>query len=186
MSSPEPMPNAFGQSLEQLRLLKYRSEFKMREAPAPARLAPFGYAQTVDISLGDDTVGSGRLVILHDPAGQPSWEGTTRIIAFVEADVDLEVAADPLLTEVGWSWLLEALEGAGAHAEAVGGTVTQTTSRSFGVMDEREPEGRLQIRASWTPKDADDLGAHARAWALLTASACGLPPTSNDLASRRN
>lgn len=181
-SRPTP-PAAFAASLESLRRVQYRAEFTVREAPAPARLAPFGYAQTVDVEIGDDLVGSGRLVILHDPAGQPTWEGTTRVIAYIDADVDLEVAADPVLPEVGWAWLNEALTESDASADALGGTVTQVFSRSFGVMESREPEGRLQVRASWTPVDPTELIPHARAWALLTASACGLTPSSDGVTS---
>lgn len=181
-SRPTP-PAAFAASLESLRRVQYRAEFTVREAPAPARLAPFGYAQTVDVEIGDDLVGSGRLVILHDPAGQPTWEGTTRVIAYIDADVDLEVAADPVLPEVGWAWLSEALTESDASADALGGTVTQVFSRSFGVMESREPEGRLQVRASWTPVDPTELIPHARAWALLTASACGLTPSSDGVTS---
>ena len=171
-------PAAFAAGLESLRRLQYRAEFTVREAPAPARLAPFGYAQTVDVEIGEDLIGSGRLVVLHDPAGQPTWEGTTRVIAYIDADVDLEVAADPVLPEVGWAWLNEALTESNADAQALGGTVTQVFSRSFGVMESREPEGRLQVRASWTPTDPSQLIPHARAWALLTASACGLTTNS--------
>ena len=177
------MPSDFGDALEVLRRLQYRPEFVVQEAPAPARLAPFAFAQTVDVELGDDIVASGRLVVLHDPAGQPSWQGRTRVIAYIDADVELEVAADPVLPEVGWSWLREGLDNAEADADALGGTVTQVFSRSFGVMDTREPEGRLQVRASWTPADPVALVPHVPAWALLTASACGLTPTSDGVAN---
>ena len=176
------MPAPFARSLEDIRHLQYRSEFIVREAPAPARLAPFGYAQTLDVELQDVSVGSGRLVILHDPIGQASWQGTTRVVAYIDADVDLEVAADPMLSEVGWAWLAESLEESEASAEALGGTVTAVASRSFGVMDDRLPEGHLQIRASWTPTN-EDLAAHARAWALLASSACGLAPTATVVSS---
>ncbi len=180
---PAPLPAEFSRGLGELRRLQYRVEFIVREAPAPTRLAPFGFAQTVDVDLNGTLAGSGRLVILHDPAGQPSWEGNTRAIAYVDADVDLEVAADPMLPEVGWSWLIEALDEARADSCALGGTVTQEASRSFGVMDDRLPEGRLQVRASWTPSDPGDLVPHARAWALLMASACGLAPASDGVSS---
>jgi len=177
-----PQSGPFARECELLRRMLYRGEFEVTEAPAPVRLAPQAFAQTVDIDLGDVAVGSGRLVILYDPAGQPSWQGTTRVIAYIDADVDLEVAADPVLPEVGWDWLVEALEEANATADALGGTVTQINSRSFGVMDEREPEGRLQVRASWTPKEMD-LVPHATAWALLAASACGLAPTATGIST---
>ncbi len=177
------MPRDFGDALEVVRRLQYRPEFVVREAPAPARLAPFGFAQTVDVELGEDIVASGRLVLLHDPAGQPSWQGQTRVIAYLDADVDLEVAADPVLPEVGWAWLNEGLEEANAPVGALGGTVTQVFSRSFGVMDSREPEGRLQVRASWTPTDPVDLVPHVHAWALLASSACGLSPSSDGVSN---
>lgn len=166
-----------------MRALQYRDEFSVVEAPAPARLAPFGYAQTVDIDLDGEPIGSGRLVILHDPVGQPAWEGAIRIVAYVDADVDLAVAADPMLPEVGWSWLLEAFEECDLVAHALGGTVTQVGSRSFGVLDDRDAEGRLQVRASWTAAEGDSLAAHARVWALLAASACGLDPAATGSSS---
>lgn len=175
----DAIPSTFAEQLEALRHLQYRSEFTVKEAPAPKRLAPFGYAQNVEVDSAGLEVGSGRLVILHDPAGQPSWLGTTRVVAYIDADVDMEVAADPMLPEVGWSWLSEALEDADATCEALGGTVTAVASRSFGVMSDRHPEGHVQIRASWTPTKGADLRAHARAWALLTSAACGLPPSSD-------
>lgn len=183
-SAPNPPPG-FARALEAVRQLTYRAEFLVREAPAPARLAPFGFAQTVEVEHGPDrdVIATGRLVILHDPVGQASWEGTTRVVAYVDADVELEVAADPVLTDVGWAWLNEALDDSEADAHALGGTVTQVSSRSYGVMDTRPAEGRIQVRASWTPSDPDDLAAHARAWALLTASACGLSPASPGVAS---
>lgn len=181
------IPNEFAASLDVLRRLQYRSEFTVTEAPAPSRLAPFGYAQTVDVEFDGHLVGNGRLVILHDPAGQPSWEGTIRVVSYVDADVDLEVASDPMLTDVGWSWLAESLAEAEAPATALGGTVTQVFSQSFGVMSSRAPEGRLQVRSSWTPTQTEDLVPHVRAWALLTAAACGLAPASDGVArlSRR-
>ena len=32
------------------------------------------------------------------------------MIAYVRAELDPEIAADPLIGQVGWSWLTEALE----------------------------------------------------------------------------
>ena len=39
---------------------------------------------------------------------------------------DAEMATDPFLPEVGWSWLTDALDHHGAHYKAAAGTVTQT------------------------------------------------------------
>ena len=80
------------------------------------------------IELGCDAVeldvrrtADGRLVVLHDPDGQDVWDGDTRCVAFVQADVDLDIASDPMLPGVGWSWLMEALDVAGAEYAAAGG-----------------------------------------------------------------
>jgi len=169
----------FDAALNRVLSLSYRPELTVSRSPGPTRLAPHSFALTGEANLGDTQIATARLVVLHDPAGQESWQGTIRVVAYVDADVDLEVAADPLLPEVGWSWLREALDENGAAAAAVGGTVTQVASRSFGVMEHREPEGRLQVRASWTPLAMDDLPRHASAWARLIALASGLPESSD-------
>lgn len=182
---PSPGARRFELALGQVRAMSYRDEFTITETPGPARLAPHSFALSADVQLQHHAIGSGRLVILFDPAGQPTWEGTLRAVAYVDADVDLEIAADPMLPDVGWSWLTEALEQAGAEALAVGGTVTQVASRSFGVMGHRDPEGRLQVRVSWTPLELADLPAHVRAWATLMALACGLPLEGDVAALRR-
>ena len=49
-------------------------------------------------------------MLLYDPAGQDGWTGTFRVVVQVHADVEEEMAADPLLGEVGWSWLTDALD----------------------------------------------------------------------------
>ena len=54
-------------------------------------------------------VATGRLVLLHDPAGQDAWDGTLRLVTYVTAELEPELASDPLLPAVGWSWLTDAL-----------------------------------------------------------------------------
>lgn len=154
--------------------MAHRNELLIESAPAPGRLAPHAAAFTAEVLIGDDEIASGRIVILHDPAGQEAWEGTTRLVAYAEADVEPELAADPLLPEVGWSWLIEAIERVGANCRALGGTVTRVGSLSYGVMSDREPEGRVQIRASWTAEEVSELPAHVQAWTDALCAAAGL------------
>ena len=85
------------------------------------------------------------------------------------------MAADPVLTAVTWSWLEESLDDRGANWSAASGTVTRTSSESFGALDERPPVGEVELRASWTPLDSQ-LGAHLRAWGDVLARLGGLPP----------
>jgi hypothetical protein len=132
------------------------------------------------VTRGGEQVASGRFVVLHDPAGQDGWRGDTRIVAFVSADVEPEMAADPALAAVGWSWLTESLATRGARHTAEGGTVTRTVSCRFGSMQDPAEESEVEIRASWTalpgPDGVLDLGEHLRAWCDLLCATAGLPP----------
>ncbi|MCU0282475.1 MAG: DUF3000 domain-containing protein [Candidatus Nanopelagicales bacterium] len=165
----------FRVALSSLRDLRLRPEIQVEEAPAPQRLAPYAIALSAEVVVDDDELGTGRLVVLHDPQGQEAWDGTFRVVAFVKATLEPEMAADPMLAEVGWSWLLEALDAHGAQYGAISGTVTRVTSASFGGLADRPLEGQIEIRVSWTPYEAD-LAAHALAWADVLAQAAGLMP----------
>ncbi|GAC1440944.1 MAG: hypothetical protein NVSMB55_07400 [Mycobacteriales bacterium] len=157
-----------------------RPGVSLREVPAPRKLAPYSVAVSADVSRGDDEVASGRFVVLHDPAGQDGWKGDTRIVAFVSADVEAEMGADPALAAVGWQWLTESLRERGALHTAAGGTVTRTLSSRFGSLEEPEETSEVEIRASWTAlPQADgliDLGQHLGAWCDLLCATAGLPP----------
>ncbi len=165
----------FRTALTSLREVRMRPEIQLEEAPAPQRLAPFALALTADVVVDDEDLGNGRLVVLHDPEGQEAWGGTFRVVAFIKATLETEMAADPMLAEVGWSWLMEALETHGATFSNISGTVTRVTSESFGGLADRPLEGQIEVRASWTPQDAD-LAPHALAWAEVLGQAAGLMP----------
>ena len=156
----------------------WRPELVVEEMPAPQRIAPFAVAVTADVVVSGEDVGSGRLVLLHDPAGNTAWEGTFRCVTFARADVDPEMVTDPLLAQVGWSWLLDALGAHGADFGAPSGTVTSVASESFGGMAEHDPRAEVEVRASWTPllDEGDGLAAHLAAWAELLCTTAGLPP----------
>ncbi|NHC13893.1 DUF3000 domain-containing protein [Motilibacter deserti] len=174
-----------------LRDVRVRPEVELEETAGPQRLAPFSAALTADVLVDGEEAATGRLVLLHDPAGHEAWQGTTRLVAYVRAELELEMAADPLLPRVGWAWLEEALEANGARAANLSGTVTRVTSEGFGAMAERAT-AQLELRASWTPADIDlghtlrtgpdssspdhPLHAHVSAFAQLCASSAGLPP----------
>ena len=99
-----------------------------------------------------DEVATGRLILLHDPAGHEAWDGTLRLVTYVTAELEAELAADPLLPGVGWSWLTDALDDARRRAtRRSAGTVTQTLSTRFGDLAGPPTAADLEIRASWTP-----------------------------------
>ncbi|MBG6137996.1 DUF3000 domain-containing protein [Longispora fulva] len=169
-------PDPFRRAVEGLRSVHPRAEILLEEITAPKRLAPYAFALGATVLRHDDEVATGRLVLLHDPAGHEAWEGTLRLVTYVTADVEPEIAADQMLPEVSWSWLIDALSAAGAGHRAAGGTVTQTLSTRFGGLAGEPAAADVELRASWTPLDPDELGAHLEAWCVLLASTAGLPP----------
>lgn len=181
---PSGQPEVFRRAVEGLYAVVQQAQrpgaLTVHEVPAPRRLAPHAVAFAAEVIRNGDDIGSGRFVVLHDPAGQDGWRGHTRVVAFVSADVESEMATDPALAEVGWSWLQDALEAHAAAHTAAGGTVTRTASLTFGLVEEPQETNELEIRASWSPLPAEDgsldLAVHLQAWCDLLCSTAGLPP----------
>jgi hypothetical protein len=168
-------PEIFRRAVVSLNAVQPRPEIRFEPIPAPQRLAPWTYAWGLELPGTGHASATGRLVLLHDPAGQEAWEGTLRLVGFVRAELDAEFAGDPLLPAVGWSWLADALSGFGAEHTALGGTVTQTSSARFGTLTGPERADDIELRASWTPMGGN-LAAHGEAFCELMAAAVGLPP----------
>lgn len=179
------IPGEFEAALLSLRGHRLRPEFSLTEIPAPTRIAPYAAALSGDVTAPqnpDELLGSGRFVVLFDPAGQPAWEGRLRIIVHAQAHLEPELGADPLLGEVGWAWLTDALAEEQADYHALSGTVTRALSETFGGLELRYGNVDIEIRASWSP-DSPDLAPHLRAWALMTCQAAGLPPDSENVST---
>ena len=169
-----------------------RSEIELGPIRPPQRLAPFSYALGAEVRRpegeivpeGSEGDAFGRLILLHDPDGAEAWDGTMRLVAFVQADLDPAEAVDPLLPEVAWSWLVEALESRAEHVTALGGTVTATTSVRYGDISGPPRAHQLEMRASWTAT-TPALSIHVEAFCEVLEHAAGLPPTGvTDLSSR--
>lgn len=168
----------FTAALEALRHVRLRPEVRITEVPAPQRIAPYAVALTADVlgSAGDDEeLASGRFVLLHDPSAPEPWGGEWRAVTFARAELEPELAADPLLGEVGWTWLVDALAGRGVEATAEAGTVTRVVSQSFAGLSDRPASVEMEVRASWTPI-GPDAGTHLLAWSDLLCTIAGLPP----------
>ena len=167
----------FTKAVEALREVRLRSEVRLTEVPAPSRIAPYAVALTAEV-VGDARteaeLASGRFVLLHDPECPDPWDGAWRIVTFARAELEAEVATDPLIGEVGWAWLIDCLALHGVHFHAEAGTVTRVVSESFGGLADREESVDLEIRASWSP--SDDPGRHLLAWSDLLCTIAGLPP----------
>jgi hypothetical protein len=175
------LPRPFRDAVAQLRAARLRPEIICEEMPAPQRIAPFSAALAADVVVDGDEVGTGRLVVLHDPAGNDTWGGTFRCVAYARAELTADFAADPVLADVAWTWLVEALEANDADHVAPSGTVTRVITESFGQMSDDGASAQLEVRASWTP--LGDLGVHVRAWGDLLAASVGLEPVPEGVAT---
>ncbi|MQA83608.1 MAG: DUF3000 family protein [Streptosporangiales bacterium] len=176
------VPEPFRRALDGLHAARVRSDIALKETPAPQRLAPHTAALAAVVRSGETELAMGRLILLYDPEGQPGWEGTFRIVTYVRADLEPEIAGDPLLPPVGWSWLTEALDAHGATYLAPSGTVTRVASESFGNMADEPATSEVELRASWTPT-GDDLKSHVEAWCDVLSLAAGLPPAPPGVAA---
>ena len=166
-----------------------RPEISFDGEPPPRRLAPQAAAVAATVEVAGNEIGWGRFVLLYDPAGQDGWAGPFRVIGYVRAELEPEIAADPLVGQVGWSWLIEALEARSAGYAAPSGTVTRVVTEGFGTKQEEPVATEFEMRASWSPTTAGDddfeLGRHLAAWADTLCVASGLPPLPAGVAQLR-
>jgi hypothetical protein len=159
-----------------------RDDLELEDWPAPKKLAPRAFALAATAYRDGEEAGTGKLMLLYDPDGRDGWTGTFRVVCHVQADVDEEMAADPLLGEVGWSWLTDALD---LHAPGYGapsGTVTRVITEGYGSKSDEPLSTGFELRASWCPADGetgssltDELSGAVVAWCDLLAAAAGLP-----------
>ena len=189
--------------LDQLR--RARCEVDFDSQPPPRKLAPYaaaigatvhepgpgrgpGSARSAVAHDADTEIGWGSFVLLFDPAGQAGWAGPFRMIAYVRADLEPEIAADPLIGQVGWSWLTEALDARTTGYRQVSGTVTRVVTEGFGAKQDQPVATGFELRASWSPGEPGpegpaarhrappDFGGHLAAWCDALCAASGLPP----------
>jgi len=173
------IPDAFARAVDGVRSAVLRPEVVVEEVPAPTRLAPSALALSGEVyptrSLDEEPTATGRFVLLHDPSAPEPWEGVWRVVTYAKAAMEPELGHDPMLGQVGWSWLTEALESHGLAFAAEAGAVTCVLSESFGALSDRDQTVEMEIRASWTPLE-DGIAEHFRAWGDLLCTIAGLPP----------
>ncbi len=185
-------PAQFQAAVAAMNAVEVRPEIELGPIRPPQRLAPFSYALGAEVRhpetalVPEQSEGDafGRLILLHDPDGAEAWDGTMRLVAYIQADLDASEAVDPLLPEVAWSWLVDALKARAGQATALGGTVTATTSVRYGDIAGPARAHQLELRASWTAM-TPELGVHVGAFCEVLEHAAGLPPVGvTDLGSR--
>ena len=176
--APTP-PAEFSAALDSVRAAVHRAELAVSEIPAPGTLAPWSFALAADVTPArhgnDSELGTGRFVLLYDPDAPEAWNGMFRVICYAQAPLEMEMGVDPFLTDVAWSWLVDALDNRGAGYSNASGTATKILSTGFGELAAQGDGAQIELRASWTP-DGPDLAAHVEGWGELLCMLAGLPP----------
>lgn len=181
---PPAAPSSFEHAAEAVRGIEFRDDLTVREIPAPQGLAPSSLAIAGDVRSSPEDAespyGTGRLVLLHDPDEPSPWNGPWRIVCFAQAPLEPEIGVDPLLADVAWTWLTDALHSRNAGFHSASGTATKTLSKGFGTLASEGDGAQIELRASWSPEG--DIAPHVEAWAELVCMLAGLPPGSEGIA----
>jgi Protein of unknown function (DUF3000) len=174
------VPDVFSSAVAALEAAHTRPELTITEIPAPGSLAPFSVALAADVTPArhgvDSPLGTGRFILLYDPAAPEAWGGEFRVVCFAQAPLETEIGVDPFLADVAWSWLVDALATRGAKYIGASGTATKILSTGFGELESQSDGALIELRASWTPTD-HEIGAHVEGWSELLCMLAGLPPT---------
>ena len=187
---PPAAPESFEVAAEQVRATTFRDDLTVREIPAPSGVASEAIALAGDVRPEEDAIdspfGTGRFILLHDPDEPSAWGSQWRIVCFAQAPLEHDIGVDPMLADVAWSWLTDALASRGAALHSASGTATKTISKGFGTLADEGDGSQIELRASWSP--AGPITPHVEAWAELVCMLAGLPPGSEGitmLGSRR-
>lgn len=176
-------PASFEHAAAQVRDTLFREDLVVRQIPAPSGLASEALALAGDVRPEEHEVdspyGTGRFILLHEPSEPAPWNGAWRIVCFAQAPLEPDIGVDPLLADVAWSWLVDALDSRGATYHSASGTATKTLSKGFGSLAAEGDGAQIELRASWSP--GGDMAPHVEAWAELVCMLAGLPPGSETI-----
>ncbi len=162
-------PPEFREAVESMHAARLRPEVFCEEMPAPQRIAPYAAAMSADVTVDDTDLGTGRIILLHDPAGQRRL-GRHLPVRGLRPRRDRPRADHR--PAAGRGRLVLADRGArtptGRSYLAASGTVTRVATDSFGGMADEGGSAQIEVRASWTPclppkAEAGtplDIGAH--------------------------
>jgi len=181
---PPAAASPFAHAADSVRAVRFRGDLTVREIPAPTGLATNALALAGDVRPEEEGVdsayGTGRFILLHDPEEPAQWNGAWRIVCFAQAPLEPDIGVDPLLADVAWAWLTDALDSHHAAFHSASGTATKTLSKGFGSLASEGDGAQIELRASWSPEGA--IGPHVEAWGELVCMLAGLPPGSEGIA----
>lgn len=181
------LPEEFARAVESAGQAQFRPELHVSDIASPTGIAPYAkaWSATVTPQPGEEgNQGISRLVLLYDPAAPAAWSGMWRMVCFAKAPLDKTMTEDPLLPEVAWSWLTDALEAHNAHYNRAAGTASTITSTGLGEMRSERTGAEMELRASWSPA-SHEIDTHLEAWSEFVCLLAGYPPTPDGVATLR-
>ena len=177
---PAETPDDYTQAIASADSAQFRQELRVIDTAAPQGLAPYQRAWAADVepsrTSGDDEYGTGRLVFLYDPSSPDAWGSCYRMVVFAQAPIDHAMGSDQFLADVAWSWLIDALNNAGANYAHAAGTTTTVLSTGFGELADEGKGSQIEVRASWSPTNGE-LKSHLEAWSEFVCMLAGFPPS---------
>lgn len=182
MTNAPSVPAEFTAAVESIKNVTFRDELTVREIESPSGVAPFSFALAADVLIAEheheSQHGTGRLILLYDPAQPDAWGGAFRVVAYAQAPLESDIGLDPFLADVAWSWLVDALKIRDAKYFNASGTATRILSTGFGDLADAGDGAQIELRASWSPSDVQ-MSGQAEAWGELLCMLAGLPPTAD-------
>src|SRR5699024_2727878 len=123
-------PETFRGALVKLRQATTRTEGELNAVPAPTKLARYGVAMGAEVTTADGHASAvGRLIVLYDNQHSDLWDGNFRIGTYIRTSIESDLGEDPMVSEVAWTWIMEALDEADATYRQPGGTATRVLSK---------------------------------------------------------
>jgi len=152
-----------------------RSEVETTQIPSPKGIAPTALAFAAEVPNKADTAisrGVGRIVFIHDPKQFDVWGSNFRVIAYGKSPVETDTHRDEDPAHYYWNLLIRALDKHNVKYLNEAGTITKMTSTGMGSLSNEAAASEVELRASWSPKEAD-FGNHFAAWQDLIATMAG-------------
>jgi hypothetical protein len=181
------IPDEFAHAVVSAEAAEFRTELDVTTIASPQGIAPYSKAWSATVTpqaRDDGDHGTSRLVLLYDPSAPDAWSGVWRMVCFAKAPLDQTMSEDPLLPDVAWSWLTDALEAHGASFDRAAGTASTIVSTGLGEMASDVKGAEMELRASWSPRNGE-IKDHLEAWAEFVCMLAGFPPTPDGVATLR-
>ncbi len=169
-------PAEFQTALASIESARLRADLVIDRIPAPTGLAPWSSpsrrTSTRRRTAPSPTSAQDASFCSTTRTSPRHGAGAFRIVCFAQAPLETEIGLDPFLAEVAWSWLTDALDQRGAQYDSASGTATKIISTGFGELARQGDGAKIELRASWTPLEAD-VSAHVEGWCELVCMLAG-------------